>query len=367
MRRLPVVVSVAALSLLAACSSTAGSSNGSAGSSPLPRASSSTGQAIRPSSSGGDSCTVSDRLVPSCGVIWGISTQPATLQGVAAVESLVGRNFDMIYRYHDIAQTIPDEVEQQAVAEGRILHLSIAAREYADKKLVVTYKDIAAGKYDKSISAQGRGIASLKVPVFVTFEQEANQHRKLDVRGDATQFKAAWRHIREVQIAAGATNAVWTWVMTGAPENLDRAGSLWPGNDAVDWISWNVYNASGCNSGQVKPEKYKTFADALAPFYDWVHSKGPGLGIDPNKPMMISESGSVMYNGDLAKTADWYSQVPQVLQKYPQIKAFTLWASRTSPACNYEFQKQPSVAAAVAKSAKMAPFTDRLALAKSSG
>lgn len=305
--------------------------------------------------------------MPSCGVIWGISTQPATLQGVAAVESLVGRNFDMIYRYHDIAQTIPDEVEQQAVAEGRILHLSIAAREYADKKLVVTYKDIAAGKYDKSISAQGRGIASLKVPVFVTFEQEANQHRKLDVRGDATQFKAAWRHIREVQIAAGATNAVWTWVMTGAPENLDRAGSLWPGNDAVDWISWNVYNASGCNSGQVKPEKYKTFADALAPFYDWVHSKGPGLGIDPNKPMMISESGSVMYNGDLAKTADWYSQVPQVLQKYPQIKAFTLWASRTSPACNYEFQKQPSVAAAVAKSAKMAPFTDRLALAKSSG
>lgn len=81
------------------------------------------------------------------------------MQGVAQVESLVGRKFDMLYRYHDITQTIPDEVEQEAVAQGRILHLSIAAREYANKKVVVTYQDIADGKYDKSISAQGRGIA----------------------------------------------------------------------------------------------------------------------------------------------------------------------------------------------------------------
>lgn len=356
MRRLPVVVSVAALSVLAACSSSADSPNGPA----VERPPSSAGQVTRPSSSSVDTCTVSAKLVPTCGVIWGISTQPNTLQTVGQVENLVGRKFDMIYRYHDIIQTIPDEVEKQAVAQGRILHLSIAAREYSDPSAVVTYKDIAAGKYDKSISEQGKGIAGLKVPVFVTFEQEANQRRKLDVRGDAADFKAAWRHVREVQIAAGATNAVWTWVMTGAPANLDRAGSLWPGNDAVDWISWNVYNDSACNSGKVKPEKYRTFAEALAPFYDWVHSKGPALGIDPNKPMMISESGSVMYRDDPAKTADWYSQVPQGLLKYPQIKAFTLWASKTSPACNYTFQQEPSAAAAVATSATKAPFLDRL-------
>ncbi len=359
MRRIVTVLFLPLLCVLAACSG--------GGAAPGPSAStSSTSSTSTPAAPTSTPCTLSSRLVPSCGVIWGVSTQPATMAGVGKVEDLVGRTFDMVYRYHDIKQPIPDDVEKAAVAAGRILHLSIAARIYSSDNTVVTYKDIAAGKYDATLRAQGKGIAGLKVPVFVTFEQEANQHRKLDVRGDAAQFIAAWKHVRAVYIGAGATNAVWTWVMTGAPENLARAGALWPGNSEVDWISWNVYNASGCNSGQVKAANYKSVEAALSPFYNWVHTKGPSLGIDPNKPMMISESGSVLYANDPALTADWYSQIPGVLKQYPQIKAFTLWASETSPACNYQFQDVPSIAAAVAKSVTTGPFTERIAPLKAS-
>lgn len=363
MRRICIAILLPVLALMAACSGGGGD--------PAPSTSTSASSAPTsgPTSSASTtaSCTLSDRLVPSCGVIWGVSTKPATMDGVAKVESLVGRPFDMIYRYHDIKEPIPDDVDRQAVAAGRILHLSIAARIYTSDTTVVTYKDIAAGKYDATLRAQGKGIAGLKVPVFVTFEQEANQHKKLDVRGDATQFKAAWRHVRSVYLAAGASNAVWTWVMTGAPENLDRAGMLWPGNDQVDWISWNVYNASGCNSGKVKPANYKSVKEALSPFYDWVHAKGPKLGIDPNKPMMISESGSVLYTADPGLTAAWYTQIPGVLKEYPQIKAFTLWASETSLACNYQFQDVPAISAAVAKSVTDAPLTERIAPFKAAG
>lgn len=305
-------------------------------------------------------CVVSDQLVPSCGVLWGVSASPAVLSTVEAIEKQVGRSFDLVYRYHDLHDTIPDAEEVAAVEQGRALHLAIAARLYDKPDLTVTYADIADGDYDPSLMKQAQGIASLKVPVFLTFEQEANQRRKLGARGSADDFKDAWRHLHALYEEAGVTNVVWTWVMTGAEENLERAGTMWPGNDQVDWISWNVYNGSGCNSGTVKPTKYQTFEEALTPFYDWVHSAGPGLGIDPSKPMMISEAGSVLYSNDLAKTADWYRQIPKVLPKYPQIQAITLWASSTSTACDYRFQSHPEVADAVSGMARSPLFRERI-------
>jgi hypothetical protein len=182
----------------------------------------------------------------------------------------------------------------------------------------------------------------------MTFDQEANQHDKLGPRGTAAEFIAAWRHIHEIYVQHGATNAVWVWVMTGAPENLDRAGQLWPGNDVVDWISWNVYNQSGCGSGSISPSLYASFADAAKPFYDWVHERGPALGIDPSKPMMISETGSVLYAGNPRRTADWYAGIPSALRAYPQIKAVSLWDSKTSDACDYIFQRDPRILSSVA-------------------
>ena len=62
-------------------------------------------------------------------------------------------------------------------------------------------------------------------------------------------------------------------------------------------------------------------------------TKGPGLGIDPSKPMMISETGSVLYPDDAQKTAGWYAGIPATLSKYPQIKGVTLGtARRATPA-----------------------------------
>lgn len=297
-------------------------------------------------------CALSDKLVPACGVLWGISTNPATQATLQAAEKDTGRTFDLVYRYHDIVADFPDDDERAVVREGRALHIAIAAREYGEGEDTVSYADIARGTYDASLRRQATGLASLNAPVFVTFEQEANQRRKLGVRGSAEDFKAAWRHVHEVYKAEGATNAVWVWVMTGAAENLSRAGQLWPGNDVVDWISWNVYNGSGCNSGKVKPASYETFEQGLKPFYDWVRRSGPALGIDPDKPMMISESGSVIYRDDLARTAGWYRQIPEVLPRYPQVKAIALWASSTSEACDYRFHRYPEVAQAVAEIAK---------------
>ncbi len=292
-------------------------------------------------------------LVPSCGVLWGVSTQPPTKAAIEGIEKTVGRPFDFVYRYHDVNSTIPDEEEKALVARGTYLHLAIASRDFGNGD--VPYADIANGSHDDTLRAQAEGVASLKVRTFVTFEQEANQKDKVGQRGTAKEFVSAWRHLHALYQKAGATNAVWVWVMTGNEQNLSRTAALWPGNDMVDWISWNIYNQSGCRTKKLDVSKYVSFEEGLRVFHDWVTSAGLAVGIDATKPMMISETGSAQYPDNPQKTAQWYADIPGALKKYPNVKAVGLWASGGGGpnGCDYRFQRNPVITKGVEKAGQM--------------
>lgn len=307
-------------------------------------------------------CVIDDKGVPSCGVLLGIATQPPTEGGVTAVERTLGRSFDFVYRYHDLNDEIPDEAERQLVAGGHLLHIAIAARDFSKSgRAGIGWADVAAGDYDASLRRQARGVASLGVPVYVTFEQEANQQRKLDELGSPADFIAAWKRVHRIYQSVGATNAVWVWVMTGAEENLDNAAALWPGNDEVDWISWNVYNQSGCKSGNSSVLKFVSFEQKLATFYRFLQARGPSLGIDTEKPLMISEAGSAQYRGHISLTAGWYLGIPAALEDYPGIKAVSLWNS-VDEDCDYRFSAVPALRAAVGKVGGEPPLNTPLEL-----
>jgi len=295
-------------------------------------------------------CTLSSKLVPSCGALWGITTNTPTMAALDAAERASGRRFDFVYRFHDINDVVPSSDDQQVVSDGRILHLSIDARDYADKK-TISWADIASGVYDDDLRRQALGVAALKTPFFITFDHEADQPAKL-AQGSGTNFVRAWRHVHDLFGEAGATNAVWVWVMMGTPPALPRVLELWPGNDYVDWISWDVYNPSGCRAGQIDAAKYVSFEQSMKIFFDWVHAVGPKIGVDPNKPMMISEAGSVVYPDDVAKTAQWYAEIPSVLQRYPQIKAIGLWDHTGQRICDYRFTGNSTLEHAIAEAGK---------------
>lgn len=307
-------------------------------------------------------CTVTAKLVPTCGVLWGVATYKHDAAAVRSVEQQIGRPFDFVYRYYDIGGVLPTAEMRDEIDRRKTLHIALAARDFKSSSASdITYAAIAAGKYDSSLRKQGAGIASLHVPIFVTFEQEANQKDKVGVRGTPAEFKAAWRHVHDVYVKAGATNAVWVWVMTGSADNLAAAAKIWPGNDDVDWISWNVYNQANCQGGHVDSSQYVSFEDRMRVFYDWVHKDGPGLGIDASKPMMISETGSAQYPTDPKRTADWYAQIPATLQQYPQIKAVGLWDSYQSTACDYRFERNPTILAGV-RAASQTPLVRQLSI-----
>ena len=225
-------------------------------------------------------CRLSAKLVPSCGALWGITTQEPTTSALAEAEKAAGRKFDFVYRFHDINDAIPTPDEQTLVARPAALHLSIDAKDYREPGSTVRWGEIAGGADDEQLRSQAAGVAAMRKPVFVTFDHEADQPLK-GASGHPAEFVSAWRHVHDVFVQAGATNAVWVWVMTGAVEGLPRARQLWPGNAYVDWISWDVYNPSGCRRGVVDPKRHVGFEQAMRVFFDWLQSDGPKHGDRP--------------------------------------------------------------------------------------
>ncbi len=266
----------------------------------------------------GGGCHLEPDGTAPCGVLFGIATQQPSLAALAEAEAFAGRPYDLVYRFHGLEDVVPDSDERTIVESGRALHVNIEAR-VADTADATTWADVASGAHDRGLRAQARGLAGLDKPVFVTFDHEMDLPRKA-VRGSPAQFVAAWRHVHDVFRQEGADNVRWVWVASGLARGLGSVGSLWPGNDVVDWISWDVYNH------ECAPDvPTASFAQSLDVFYSWLQTDGPAAGIDLTKPMMISELGSVDRDGRPAARAAWYAAIPEVLRERPQIKAITLW------------------------------------------
>lgn len=293
-------------------------------------------------------CRVGAQLVPTCGALLGVTPAHPDLTSLRASEAAAGTRFGMVYSFHDINDTIPSAYDRAVVRRGQLLHVDIDARDYASQdRFSVTWAAVAAGAYDHDLVQQARGIASLHVPVFVTFDHEADQPAR-SAQGTPADYVAAWRHVHQVFADNGATNAVWVWVMLGWPPSFPTALQMWPGNTYVDWISWDAYNASGCRSGAVDEAQMQTFGDVALPFLTWIEQHGPAAGIDVHKPMMISETGTVSYPSDPGATATWLRGLTQVVQDHPQIKAVSLWDHVGSdPGCDFRLSDDPSGAQAL--------------------
>jgi hypothetical protein len=289
-------------------------------------------------------CALSEMLVPRCGVLLGITTAPNTTSKLRTVERALGTRFDLVYRFHDLDDRLPTPDERALVQSGRLLHLAIDSRIFEPPGRIVRWSEVAAGAYDRKLRADARRIAALRKPVFITFSHEPDKPSTSP--GTPAEFVAAWRHIWALFRMAGARNAVWVWVVTGYPDDFPTVAGYWPGNEYVDWISWEAYNSAGCSRGGDR-SLFKTFAESTLPFLRWLRTTGVRRGIDIDKPMMISEAGAAQYPGDPALTASWYRDIPLVLYRHPRIKAVGLWDRPGRDGCSFTFDGTPVVQATI--------------------
>src|SRR3954469_6051550 len=154
-------------------------------------------------------------------------------------------------------------------------------------------QEIAAGKFDAYLSAQGKALAAVGAPVAVRFAHEMNgtwYPWGLGVNGNtAADYVAAYRHVHDVLTEAGASNVVWVWspITVIARPDVPLA-PFYPGDEYVDWVGLSVYFSSpgATYAADVPPtlRQLDQFAPAK-PLYVTETSVLPG----PNRPAMIRD------------------------------------------------------------------------------
>lgn len=281
--------------------------------------------------------TVTTTLVPACGAWWGIAANPQSYAQVSHLEGEMGRQFDTVYDFHTVGDTLPTPGERQLVSQGRILHINLETTKYS-------WSQIASGDADARLTAQAQGVASLRQRVFINFDHEPDAAKKA-VRGTPANFVAAYRHVHQLFLNEGASNTVWIWVVTGWKNNFGALLSLYPGNDVVDWISWEAYTQVGCPAYPTLSSR-ASFVQNVSPMYNWLHSVGAQGGIDATKPIMISEYDATYNTPDPNVTANWYAGISAALQSsFPQIKAIQKWDVAGN--CRYPIDTDPIIMSAM--------------------
>ena len=101
--------------------------------------------------------------------------------------------------------------------------------------------NIAKGRDDREINGWAREIRTWGRPVLIRFAHEMNGSWYPWGR-QPKAFVAAWRHIHNVFVSDGATNAQWVWCPNTQWDAASRFNAYYPGNSYVDWIALDAYN-----------------------------------------------------------------------------------------------------------------------------
>lgn len=273
-------------------------------------------------------CGVGAKLIPSCGTLIGIHPGSAT---VPAMEQALGKKFDIVKEYKDFssANTFLTPSETAAVTTGHIIHFAWVSRVYGKRGAsmpapqgsnnVYTYRQISSGQLDAYIDSVAVKLKKFGKPVFVSFDHEPDVTRAGFGRveaGSFAEFPQAYRHIVSRFRSVGASNVVWTWVVSGWQPNDSIYRTLYPGDDVVDWIGWDPYQHVS-----------SSWALPVTVFGRFYHRLDNGLlgATAAAKPRMLGEFGCMP---DPRRPA-WFRAVPSAFQQLPKLKAAEYFNSGT--------------------------------------
>jgi hypothetical protein len=173
--------------------------------------------------------------------------------------------------------------------------------------------DIIAGTYDSYITSWATRAAEWGHPFFLRFDWEMNGDWFAWGEGangnQPGEFVLAWRHVHDLFVKAGATNATWTW----CPyiNHLSLLNGLYPGDAYVDWTCLDGYN---WGTNPAAPYGWKTFDTLYGPAYTKVAEK-----LAQSKPLAIGEIAATEYGGS---KATWIEEMFEAMAlRYPKIDA----------------------------------------------
>jgi hypothetical protein len=304
-----VALAFAAVVLLAACTSGSATPTATKGSqTATPTASATT--------SGGDVKVSEGPKPPATGAWVGAWVQPdkqtpTRVAAVAAFEHAIGRPLDLVNVYHPWADAFPNASDVEFTQNGKILMISWANTDVAS---------IVSGGADRQITARASALKQLGVPVLLRWRWEMNRKNLASEVGSPAQYIAAWKHIRTIFTAVGATNVGWVWCPIATDFTATNGPAYYPGDDQVDWLCTDVY--PGPDHG--------SFASVASEFMTWAAQH--------HKPVIIGEYGVEASN---PAQAQWIAGAQTYALQNPQIKAMVYFdANRVENGVTRDFRLQ---------------------------
>jgi PKD domain/Glycosyl hydrolase family 26 len=312
------------------------------------------GSAIVVAAPGVAGSTATALAVPSTGTLFGAFANPKNGGGqngtsFSALETQAGRQLDVDRVYSTWSTAEPSFQASWDVAHAIIPLVSVDPTTAAGP---VPWAQIAAGDDDAAIAAQAQGLASLRSPVLLAFDHEANI---LVGYGTAAEYVAAYQHYVTV-VRQYAPNVSFVLILTAAGYGSSLITQWYPGDAYVDWVGADGYNRDGCGSGT--SSAWQDFSTIFSNFDSFAVAHG--------KPAVVAEWGSEEDPNQADHKAAWITAAGQTMEGWPQIKAASYFdATGDIAGCDFSLTTSASAAQAFAQLGQQAYFNVRPTVAVS--
>ena len=133
----------------------------------------------------------------------------------------------------------------------------------------VALRSIASGAQDAAITTWAQQAAAYGHPFFLRLNWEMNGGwfswgTTSSNQNTPADYVAAWRHIHDLFVAAGATNTTWVWCPNLQSSKSVPYAQLYPGDSYVDWTCLDGYNqgSSSASFSSLFGQSYKALVGA---------------------------------------------------------------------------------------------------------
>jgi hypothetical protein len=279
------------------------------------------------------------------GLQLGVSVEgaPWSLADLDAFEADVGARAGLVMYYQDWAHSPSFEpgLVDPILDRGHEAMLTWEPWDYTGPAEQEMYRlaRILDGTHDAHIRRWAEGIAAWGRPLQLRFAHEMNGSwypwsEQLN-ENRSGEYVSAWRHVRHIFDAAGATNVTWVWSPSADSDGYTAHApveGLYPGDDVVDVIGLDGYNWG-------TTQDWGSWWQLPDQIFDTTLARVTALA---DKPVIIAETATTEVGGDKAA---WIGALFTWLDSHPEVEGVTWfdhdketdWRVRSSPASSAAF------------------------------
>jgi hypothetical protein len=233
-------------------------------------------------------------------------------------ESRIGKQVDIVHGYHPAGSVTLLQDERYFVDRGTILYLNWRpANVWKD---ATGTKPTVTAQIDK-MAQQLASVKPRKVMLSLFAEPErfvtpgtstCPNLRQAANSGSPQDYRDMWAYVQGRFAAAGATNVVWVMNFLGYVGWDCLFPEMWPGNDRVDWITWDPY---------VGPRE--RWNDIVGYFYNAMEAKADAAHDYTSKPWGLAEFG-YWYGTNQSEAYRMYDDARAWINSgnYPRLKLY---------------------------------------------